>query len=243
MVNVLLLSSHLKPAAYRPVFQKYGRLHIPDVLDQRSAAGLERLLSGHEGWTRAITVEGAEENTPYTSSEVLKRDGVTTIERVPAPKRQTGVQFLFDMHSISTVRHKPIRKDPRFQAVGDFLNGPAFLDFARSVTGDDRIQQCDAIATRYLPEHFLTPHNDANFGENRLYAYVLNLSPAWRMEWGGLLAFLDEDGHVAEAYTPAFNALNIFRVPQQHAVTMVNRLAQAPRLSLTGWLHGPAPGG
>lgn len=49
--------------------------------------------------------------------------------------------------------------------------------------------------------------------------------------------FLDEDGHVAEGYVPAFNALNIFSVPQTHAVSMVTRFAQFPRLSVTGWIH------
>lgn len=49
--------------------------------------------------------------------------------------------------------------------------------------------------------------------------------------------FLDEDGHVAEGYVPAFNALNIFSVPQTHTVSMVTQLARMPRMSVTGWIH------
>ena len=58
---------------------------------------------------------------------------------------------------------------------------------------------------------------------------------AWRAEWGGLLLFKDDAGEVVEAFTPGFNVLNVFRVPQAHAVSMVTPFAGAPRLSITGW--------
>ena len=72
---------------------------------------------------------------------------------------------------------------------------------------------------------------------------MLNLTPDWRTDWGGLLAFIDEDGHVAEAYRPSYNALNIFRVPQRHAVSFVAPFAGAPRLSITGWIRDAVPPG
>ena len=68
-------------------------------------------------------------------------------------------------------------------------------------------------------------------------AYVLNFTPRWSPDWGGILNFIDRDGHVAEGYTPAFNALNVFRVPQLHSVSCVSPYAQAGRYSITGWLR------
>ena len=106
-----------------------------------------------------------------------------------------------------------------------------------TLTGDPRCAYADAQATRYRPGDFLTAHDDDVAGKKRLYAFVLNFTPAWRPDWGGLLAFHDADGHVSEAYTPTFNALNIFRVPQQHAVTQVASFAGAERLSITGWIR------
>jgi hypothetical protein len=50
-------------------------------------------------------------------------------------------------------------------------------------------------------------------------------------------AALDQDGHVSEGYTPAYNALNLFRVPQRHAVSYVAPFAGAPRLAITGWIR------
>ena len=66
---------------------------------------------------------------------------------------------------------------------------------------------------------------------------MLNLTPAWRAEWGGVLEFLDADGHVAEGYVPSFNALNLFAVPQLHHVSHIAPFARGPRLSITGWLR------
>ena len=58
-----------------------------------------------------------------------------------------------------------------------------------------------------------------------------------RPDWGGILQFLDRDGHVADGYVPVFNALNIFRVPQLHNVSSVVPFAGHARLSITGWFR------
>ena len=121
------------------------------------------------------------------------------------------------------------------------FNSPEFVAFARALTGDDRIAYVDAQATRFLPGHFLNRHSDQLDRAGRLYAYVLNLCPRWRVEWGGLLQFLDDEGDVTETLTPGFNTLNLFRVPQPHAVSMVSPFAGAPRLSITGWWRAFPP--
>ncbi|MBX9747268.1 MAG: hypothetical protein K2X34_10220, partial [Hyphomonadaceae bacterium] len=50
-----------------------------------------------------------------------------------------------------------------------------------------------------------------------------------------------EDGHIAEAYTPRWNALNILKVPQPHAVSVVAPFAHGARYSITGWLRAKKP--
>ena len=99
----------------------------------------------------------------------------------------------------------------------------------------------DAQATRYRPGHFLTQHDDHAEGKDRLFAYVLNLTPQWIADWGGLLMFLTDDGHVAAAYTPRWNALNILKVPQPHAVSVVAPFARGARHSITGWIRSRRP--
>ena len=93
-------------------------------------------------------------------------------------------------------------------------------------------------ATAYGPGHFLTAHDDEVAGKKRHAAYVYNLTPTWRIDWGGLLLFHGADGHVARGFTPSFNALNLFAVPQPHSVSMVAPFAANRRYSVTGWLRG-----
>jgi Rps23 Pro-64 3,4-dihydroxylase Tpa1-like proline 4-hydroxylase len=131
--------------------------------------------------------------------------------------------------------------------VQEFLNSREFLEFARDVTGMGDIAFADAQATLFRPGHFLTQHDDEVEGKNRRAAYVLSFTRRWRPDWGGILEFIDSDGHVAEGYTPRFNALNLIRVPQRHAVSYVVPWAVEGRYSITGWLRAsreaPSPQG
>lgn len=237
----LRLNSGLQPLVYRPIFHAHGRLHVPDILDPASAQALHATVAVADDWTRSIHIgAGADYDIPVADLDALSAEERAGFERSLADSSSDNLQYMFD-----TVRISARLKDGRsvadpLRVVHDFLNGPDFMRFVVEMTGDDRLAFADVMATRYLPGHFLTAHGDEHPEEKRLYAYVLNLTPIWRADWGGVLMFLDEDGHVAEGYVPAFNALNIFSVPQTHAVSMVSRLARAPRLSVTGWIHARA---
>lgn len=152
-----------------------------------------------------------------------------------------GFQFIFDRLRLGPARAMGLKAPEALYDLHALFNGPEFLDFARRLTGDDRIAYVDAQATRYLPGHFLNGHDDRHEGAGRLYAYVLNVSPVWRTEWGGLLMFLDEAGEVTETFVPAAGTLNVFRVPQSHAVSMVAPFAGGPRHSITGWWRTEPP--
>ena len=123
----------------------------------------------------------------------------------------------------------------------EFLNSSAFIGSDRRLTGDSSIALVDANATLYEPGHFLTRHDDAVDGKNRVAAYVLNLTPVWSADWGGILNFHAGDGHVIEGYVPTFNALNVFRVPQMHGVSYVTPFAVAGRFSVSGWFRRAGP--
>lgn len=118
-----------------------------------------------------------------------------------------------------------------------FLNSAPFLDFARIVTGASDIAYADAQATCYDPGDFLHAHTDNDMQRKRRFAYVLNLTPRWRTEWGGLLGFIDKSGHLSEAFAPVWNGLNLLRVDQLHYVSTVAPFAGARRYSVTGWLR------
>jgi SM-20-related protein len=152
-----------------------------------------------------------------------------------------GFQFIFDRLKLGQARAMGLPIPQALYDLHDLFNSDGFLAFARRLTGDDRIAYVDAQPTRYLPGHFLNRHSDEHEDAGRLYAYVLNVSPMWRAEWGGLLMFLDDAGGVTETFTPGFGTLNVFRVPQSHAVSIVAPFAGAPRYSITGWWRSAPP--
>ena len=145
--------------------------------------------------------------------------------------------YLYDNHPIYDL-YQSGQAGPVWRDLIDFLNGETFLGLMRRLTGEPRLAMADAQLTRYRPGHFLTRHDDHAEGKDRYFAYVLNLSRDWIADWGGLLAFPDVEGDVAEAFTPRFNTLNLLRVPSPHLVTQVTLFAGADRISITGWLRG-----
>jgi len=234
----LRLDPSLRPEDYGAVFRQHGRLHVPGLLDPESAAGLARTLGAASGWTRSVHLEeGRDIDIAVEAFDALPAEERARVEEALADSSTDSLQYVFDTVRISAELRAGREVASAMRSLHDFINGESFLGFVRRLTGDDRCAFADVMATRYLPGHFLSAHGDENPAERRLYAYVLNMTPTWRADWGGVLMFLDEDGHVAEGYVPAFNALNIFRVPQTHAVSMVTRLARVPRLSVTGWIH------
>lgn len=239
----LRLDPELRPAHYAPVFRQYGRLHIPGILLPEDALALSRAVAGSRAWRRSIrqSDDGTDLDVPIDEYMALDPAERAALEQRAHETARDAFRYMFDTVRIGQDLEAGRPVEPALAAVQAFVNSPGFLNFLRVLTQDERIVYCDAMATRYLPGHFLTAHDDAAPGKHRLYAYVLNLTARWRADWGGILMFLDEEDHVAEGYTPAFNALNIFRVPQRHAVSMVAPYAGEPRLSITGWIRSEAP--
>ena len=146
-------------------------------------------------------------------------------------------EFVFDRYRMIEARREGLDPGLVLHVVVDFLNSPAFLEFARELTGDKAIRMVSAIAARYRPGHFLKMHNDRAGDEDRAFAYVINLSQGWQSDWGGLLQFLDDDQNVVETFTPHWNSLSLFRVPQMHQVSLVAPWAKEDRYSITGWFR------
>ena len=67
--------------------------------------------------------------------------------------------------------------------------------------------------SRYKSGHFLSPHSDINNGK---LAFIINLTPGWKPQYGGNLHFLNNNRtEILNTLTPAFNNLIIFEVPPQ----------------------------
>lgn len=234
----LAIDRRLDARKLAPIFARSGRLHLPGIFDPAAAERILRSLAGDTPWQRTLNSGDKGFRIPRADWDALPATARAETETAVAASAAHGFQFAYDSYDASGQIAAGRRLGIACEAVHDFVNSEDFLSFARVLTGEPRIACADAQATRYGPGDFLTEHSDDIAGTDRLYAYVLNLTPGWRADWGGLLLFLDEDGHVAEGYTPAFNALNIFRVPQRHCVSAVAAFAPRDRYAVTGWLKG-----
>lgn len=211
-----------------------GRTRVPGLFGDGAEALHAAVLAPGQPWVRTfLNPLGAD--IPVATLDASSPEDQAHVTGQAYAGATEGLQFLFDRLRLGPAREAGAATPQILFDLLDLFNTGAFLDFARRLTGDDRIAFSDGQVTRYLPGHFLNRHSDANPRTERLYAYVLNLSPGWRAEWGGLLQFLDEGGEITETFTPSFGALNVFAVPQMHAVSTVAPFAGGPRYSVTGW--------
>jgi Rps23 Pro-64 3,4-dihydroxylase Tpa1-like proline 4-hydroxylase len=231
------LNPWLNPGVIARVYRAAGRVHIPDVFDNSSATRIHQCLVAETPW-QYVFYDGQEHRELAVASleelSDVNRQGVVALAERSAPG---GFSYRYANFRIFENQEQGLHSDSFLMRVLDFLNGPEFIGLARTLTGESAIDYADAQATLYRAGDFLTGHNDNVAGKNRRAAYVFSFTPQWRSDWGGLLAFPDSHGHLYEAYAPAFNALNLFRVPTLHAVTQVSSFAPAPRYSITGWLR------
>lgn len=240
MATPLSIDPTLGAGKLASVFARYGRLHLPGFIAGDGALAVSRALHGPVPWMKCVRAGGDGGDIPMADWEAMTPERRVAWNRLLADHSRDDLQFQFDSWRVGDLADAGQRAGgvlAPVEAVYDFLNSEAFLGFVRTLTGEPACAFCDAQATRYRPGDFLAPHHDEMPGMNRLFAYVLNFTPVWMPDWGGTLIFIDEDGHVAEGYTPAFNALNIFRVPTPHAVTQVASYAGANRLAVTGWVR------
>jgi Rps23 Pro-64 3,4-dihydroxylase Tpa1-like proline 4-hydroxylase len=232
------LDPRINPQAVREVFRRGGRLHLPGIFPAEVASRIHRALVAETPWVLHFNDgESRHLDLPSADFEVLDETSRRAFLAPLHARARGGFQYLYENFAISDLHASGQCADSYLMRVYEFMRSPAFMQFARTLTGLEQIVNLDMQATRYRAGHFLTAHDDDVEGKGRLAAYVLNFTPGWRADCGGILQFIDHDGHVAEGLVPTFNALNVFRVPSLHAVSAVAPFVTAARLSLTGWLR------
>ena len=227
----------IEPSAQPIAIAYRRRAHIPDFLRAPDAHALHSALTALPRWNTVTRSGDRHLDLDAAGLGQLAPGDQIRFEHAVHEGARRGFQYLFDNYPIADAYYAGTIVSEELGRLFEFLNSPETIAFAREVTGIPDIEFADAQATRYRPGHFLTEHDDAVDGKNRCAAFVLNLTRDWRADWGGLLMFIGDDGHVEEAFTPKFNALNIFTVPQRHCVSVIAPFAPTVRLSVTGWFR------
>ncbi len=225
------------PATLHTAFAAHGRLQIPDFLDADGAAQLWQLLQDNRDWYLSYN-EGSENyESDLSEFEALQPLQQQRFMGRLYARAKDQFQYLFHQYYITEVMRRGENPGHPLHAVETLVNSDDFLAFMRTLTGSDEVARADCCASAYGPGHFLTLHDDRHASHDRVAAYVISMTRDWDENWGGYLAFYDDDGNVEEAFRPSYNTLNIFTVPKNHAVQMVAPFAGHRRTSILGWLQ------
>jgi len=217
-------------------FKKNKYVQIPNYLEFECAKSIHHCLSQQTQWNLAWNNMGEHTDMDYESVKRWTLEQQKQLSDRIHSQAGRSFQYRYAAIPIYDIYHKKLLPGHFFNFIYEFFNSTESLDFAKSITNIDSIKFADIQATRYSKGHFLTEHDDHVKGKNRLAAYVLNLTPEWKNDWGGAL-LIHKDEVSCHALFPKFNALNIFAVPQKHSVSYISPFAQADRYSITGWFR------
>ena len=234
------LSAALDRRRIREEFTGQRFVQVGNVLPVENARRVQKSLSEQTPWNLVFNDRGKHVDMDGARLGSLPRDGASRLQQAIYAQARTNFQYCYNNYPIFDAYAAGRNKGHLLHKFYEWLNGDEFLGFARAVTGFDDISFVDAQATRYLPGHFLTTHDDVQKG--RRAAYIFNFTKDWRADWGGYLQMLDESGDVRRGLLPRFNVLNILAIPQKHNVSLVAPFAGGMRYSITGWFrYGEKP--
>lgn len=222
----------------RERFARDRRVQIRDVLTERTAREIRRILMHQTPW--GLAWQAGEEGPHLIRQGKIGGPGGQDIAAIA---RRVGTAVGGASYGY-VYSHYPMldayleRWDPGgpHDLILEHINDQPFMNLAREVSGIAELKKADGQATLYQPGQFLSVHDDKEFTQGRRLAYVLNMTLGeWRPEWGGYLMFYDEEGDVVAGFKPRFNSLNIFSVPQKHSVSCVSPFSPVGRFAITGW--------
>jgi Rps23 Pro-64 3,4-dihydroxylase Tpa1-like proline 4-hydroxylase len=233
----LRLNPMLDPTAFARLYAEKKCVQVPNLFEDDVAAALEKVLLALP-W-RLICQDEDRKTVLFTMDE-LKAMSPEARRRLEEGIRQRAAEnFGYTYYAYPMIEARTKGWDPNhpIHVLTDFLNSPAFIDFAKAVIGCPGLTKIDAHASNYQRGHYLTRHIDDGAQKERRAAYTIGFSRGWQSDWGGLLLFLEEGGDVIRGFVPRFNVLTVLDGLQLHAVSSVSPFAPVPRLSIAGWFR------
>lgn len=213
------------------------RIHIPNILAVESADRIEAALAAERDWIRSVTMRSGSFHVPLKDDQPQSETHRKWLADAVVDGGDSEMQYVYDSRPLGSGHTTSAPRGDLLDAFEHWLNAEPQLAVLRVLTGEAETRRVYCQASRFLPGQVLTEHSDRGGGK-RLVAHVFNFTRNWNPDWGGLLVFHDQAGHIDRGFTPGFNSLNLFRTPQNHSVTQVATFAQKPRLAISGWLMG-----
>lgn len=238
------ISPDLDRQALAQSFARNNRVQVRDVLTRETAKEVRLILEKATEWGVAVRAGSDESNATRTfrMSELQQPGVAQEANRLAGQAYDASNRgeygFVYRSYPMLTAYKEQWAPDGPHAMLMEYLNDEGFLQLVRDVTNIPELVKADAQATLYGPQHYLGRHNDSHVEDGWRVAYVLNLAPdQWHTDWGGYLLFFDDDGDIEQGFRPRFNTLNLFAVPQSHAVSYIPPFAPTGRFAITGWVR------
>lgn len=236
------LNPDLDRTALAAQFAGARRLQINNVLTEATARELRMIMHNRTDWGIALQAGATEKPRSFRASELKEQATAKLAMEMGKATDQAAARGDYAYRALRYSMVEALQSgwepDGPYEILLEHLNAEPFLGFMRDITGITDLVKADAHASCFGAQHFLGRHNDSHVAEGWKVAYVLNLTiDDWHPDWGGYLVFYDEAGNVETGFKPQFNTLNIFAVPQDHAVTYVPPFAPKGRYAISGWLR------
>jgi SM-20-related protein len=223
-------------------FRISRRLRISNILEPAGAEALYKHLSQDIPWRCYLVANSRKCGTGPLQPREGNVDQDQQLTKLARESARDGYAYLYDANLDMSDDFVDMSGDlSLFTQLSAFLNSPTFLGLVGRVLGSSEIERASAVATRFRTGHFMTFHDatpSADPTGRRVANYIINLTPEWRPEWGGMLEFRELDGQRVDAYIPCFNSLDLYAFPQGHWISAVSCFASGPRYAISGSLFG-----
>lgn len=232
----------LDRAALADQFARDGRIQIRNILTDETAREIRQILQSGTPWGISMQAGADGSPTSFRPHELREPNVAKAAMELGQMTDQAAARgdYAFRLLRYSLVEAVQEGWDPGgpHHLLLEYLNADEFLGLMRDITGIAELAKADGHASCYAGQHFLGRHVDSHVAEGWRIAYVLNLTiDDWHPDWGGYLVFYDDEGDIVQGYRPRFNTLNLFAVPQAHAVSYVPPFAPKGRYAISGWLR------
>jgi len=214
-------------------FQRDGRVLALDFFEPMVAHALAAALVDVD-WMLVHRAGGADQRHTGAALRGMTAQQRAALTQAIHAEAERDFQFSFFSHSLVHAAQRG--ETDLLTRFVRWMSDEPFLSVMRGISGLTEVNRLYAQATMYSRGNFLLTHDDHVDAEDRKLAYVINLTPQWRPDWGGVLHFTDASGNITESYSPHFNSISLFSVPQTHFVSYVPPFAGGERLAITGWL-------
>ena len=231
------INETLDPKNLAKDFSPSGRVQIKGFLPNNKAEKIYTALATQTPWQ--FTYNDGEDIHHLTTNDIKnmisrRRSDLSTNIFTRAREQ---FQFALQDYPLAASYEKKMHPDLPLYEVHEFLNSKEFLGFVGKVTGLKKLTKAFTRAIFFNQEQFCTENDGQNADKKNKIGFHLVMAKNWDTNWGGHHNFFGEGGNIELGIKPEFNALTLFKLPQNQSIGYVAPYVGTARFSINGYIQ------